>query len=184
MIRTRVGYAGGTTRNPTYHDLGDHTESIQIDFDPAVVTYDRLLDVFWSEHNPCAASHSRQYRSAVFYATDEERRAAETSRERRAADLGEEIVTDIEPLASFTRAEDYHQKYGLRRHTGVVASLAEIYPDDRSLVDSTAAARLNAFFDGVLTKDELDRSLAALGLEAVGGRDVTAIRRAKAAAAR
>jgi peptide-methionine (S)-S-oxide reductase len=182
-VRTRVGYAGGTTRNPTYHDLGDHTESIQVDYDPTVVSYDQLLGVFWGEHDPCAASHSRQYRSAIFHATDEERRAAEASRARRGKELGEEIVTAIEPLVAFTRAEDYHQKYSLRRHRSVLESLASLYPTDRELVDSTAAARLNAYFDGTLPREGLDRELAALGLEAVGD-DVTAVRRASTAAAR
>ena len=140
--------------------------------------------MFWSEHNPCAASHSRQYRSAIFYATEEERRTAEASSARVAKELGDDVATAIEPLATFTPAEDYHQKYELRRHRDVVASLAALDPGDASLVDSTAAARLNAFFDGTLTRQDLDAQLAALGLRATGGDEVTGVARVEAVPAR
>ena len=134
--------------------------------------------MFWSEHNPCAASHSRQYRSAIFYATEEERRTAEASSARVAKELGDDVATAIEPLATFTPAEDYHQKYELRRHRDVVASLAALDPNDRALTDSTAAARLNAYFDGRLTRKDLDCELASLGLTATGAEDVTGVVRA------
>jgi methionine-S-sulfoxide reductase len=171
-VRTRVGYAGGTSARPTYHDLGDHSESIQVDYDPQVVTYDALLDVFWTAHDPTAAEWSRQYRSAIFVASDEEKRAAVASRDRRAAALGEEIATAIEPLGTFTLAEDYHQKYSLRRHDDVVASLLALYPDDPLLVESTAAARLNAYFDGSLPGASLAREMKSLGLATTGERGI------------
>src|SRR5262249_18399740 len=67
VVRTRVGYTGGTSKDPTYYSLGDHTETLQIDFDPTVITYEQLLEVFWHTHNPCAQPWSRRYMSTVFY---------------------------------------------------------------------------------------------------------------------
>jgi len=110
VLRTRVGYAGGTAPDPTYHRLGDHTETLEVDYDPARVTYEQLLDVFWEEHDPCRPAYSTQYRSAVFYRTDEEREMAEASCARRAERCGR-VYTAIEPLKAFHRAEEYHQKY-------------------------------------------------------------------------
>ena len=89
MIRTRVGYAGGEKANPTYRDLGNHSEAIQIDFDPAVITYEDLLDLFWESHNPTRPSWSPQYASFVFAHDAEQERRAQAS----AAALGKEIAT-------------------------------------------------------------------------------------------
>ena len=76
-MRTRVGYSGGTKENPTYHDLGDHTETVQIDYDPTRVSYDKLLEIFWKSHNPRYQSRSRQYMIAVFYQDAEQKKRAE-----------------------------------------------------------------------------------------------------------
>jgi peptide-methionine (S)-S-oxide reductase len=164
-VRTRVGYAGGTTADPTYHRLGDHTESIEIDYDPEVITYDELLDVFWLDHDPRRPSYSRQYRSAIFYRTDEEQAAAEASRDRVAARVGA-VHTDIEPLRRFYRAEDYHQKYSLRARRSIMAEFRAMYPDDRDFVDSTAAARVNAWLGGCRDTAQVERELGSLGLTA------------------
>jgi peptide-methionine (S)-S-oxide reductase len=110
VIRTRVGYTGGTTPDPTYHRLGDHTETLEVDYDPTRVSYEQLLDVFWQEHDPCHPAYSTQYRSAVFYRTEPEREAAETSRDHRGEHC-KKVHTAIEPLKTFYRAEEYHQKY-------------------------------------------------------------------------
>ncbi len=164
MIRTRVGYAGGTTADPTYHDLGDHTESVQIDFDPEVISFEELLTIFWASHDPTTNSRSRQYRNVLFVHSEEQRGAAEASRSALALELGKWIETPIEPAGVFTRAEDYHQKYYLR-HAGIVyEELAARYPEDRDLVDSTAAARLNGYLGGNGTLEQLEREAPLLGL--------------------
>lgn len=105
--------------NPDYRHMGDHTETVQIDYDPAVVTYDELMDLFWSEHNPTRREHSRQYRSVILYSTEEERLAAEASRARVAQRLGP-VSTAIEPLGVFTLAEEYHQHYYQKQVLGGV----------------------------------------------------------------
>jgi methionine-S-sulfoxide reductase len=149
VIRTRVGYAGGEKANPTYRDLGNHSEAIQIDFDPALITYDDLLDVFWESHNPTRPSWSLQYASFVFTHDAEQSSKAEAS----AAALGQEVATVIKPLDRFWRAEDYHQKYRLRNSRGVMEVLDPFYATDREFVDSTVAARLNGLLAGYGTHD-------------------------------
>jgi peptide-methionine (S)-S-oxide reductase len=109
-----VGYAGGQQPDPTYRRLGTHAETLQIDFDPARITYQSLLDLFWQSHDP-TQSRPRQYRSIIFYHDADQQRLAEITRDRQAAQLGRPILTEIRALQRFYRAEDYHQKYYLRR---------------------------------------------------------------------
>lgn len=162
VVRTRVGYAGGTKPNPTYHDLGDHTEAIQIDFDPTVVSYEKLLEVFWTTHNPCSQPWSRQYASILFVHDDVQRALAEKTKAEREKALGKRIATEILPYTGFTRAEEYHQKYSLRHDAEVMAAFAKVYGSDREFVDSTAAARVNAYLAGDLTGEEVRAELERL----------------------
>jgi peptide-methionine (S)-S-oxide reductase len=117
-----VGYAGGTTENPTYEDVctdeTGHAEVVEVEFDPAVVSYDRLLDVFWANHNPTTPNRQgpdvgRQYRSVIFFHTPEQREAALQSKTKleTAKRFPRPIVTEIEPAPKFYPAEDYHQRY-------------------------------------------------------------------------
>lgn len=110
MTATRVGYAGGTTPDPTYRSMGDHTETVQIDYDPSVITYDELLTEFWASHRPTRPAASRQYASIIFHSTEAEREAAEASRAALERSVGR-LYTDIVPLERFYLAEEYHQHY-------------------------------------------------------------------------
>jgi peptide-methionine (S)-S-oxide reductase len=116
------GYMGGRTKNPTYEQVCSgatgHAEVFRIEFDPARIAYDRLLDVFWRIHDPTSlnrqgADEGTQYRSAVFYHSDAQRRAAEASKAKldAAGTLGKKIVTEIVPAGEFYPAEDYHRDY-------------------------------------------------------------------------
>ena len=164
MIRTRVGYAGGQKNNPTYHSLGDHSETIQIDYDPTQITYAELLDVFWSSHSPTSRPWSQQYASIVFYHDEEQKRLAEESRDRLAAELGRPIYTEIVPFDRFYLAEDYHQKYQLRGVKALLSEYQAIYPDLGDFVDSTAVARVNGYLGGHGTLAELEAEIDDLGL--------------------
>lgn len=129
VISTRVGYTGGHTDNPTYadvcgHDSG-HAEAVEVVFDPAVISYDDLLNVFWGCHDPTQLNRQGpdigdQYRSAIFFHSDEQKRVAEESLERLDASgrLRKRIVTRIEPAGVFWEAEGYHQKYHARNGGG------------------------------------------------------------------
>lgn len=157
-MRTRVGYAGGTTPHPTYRDLGDHTETLEIDFDPTVISYEALLETFWAEHDPTRRSWSRQYRSAIFWRSDAQRRTAEVSKARQEA-RGKRILTDLEPLAAFHRAEDYHQKYYLRQREDLMNLLGPLPENPDAFTDAPAAARLNGLAGGHGRREAVLREL-------------------------
>jgi peptide-methionine (S)-S-oxide reductase len=161
-VRTRVGYAGGTTDSPTYRRIGDHSETIQIDYDPQLISYAQLLEVFWDAHNPSTSSFSRQYRSAIFYHDETQRRLAEETKKQRQRQG--RIYTEIEPFSEFYLAEDYHQKYYLRSADVLMGELRSLFPGEREFVDSTTAARLNGYVGGFGTQDQLDGELESFGL--------------------
>ncbi|XP_054163942.1 peptide methionine sulfoxide reductase-like [Oppia nitens] len=141
MIRTRVGYTGGTTISPTYHRLGDHTETIDIEFDPNVTTYEKLLNLFWTNHSPTVC-HKRQYMSAIFYHNDNQKQLAEKSVQETQKLYSKPIQTKILLLDVFYEAEDYHQKYMLRKHNDLLKSLSL---SDKQLIRSHIASRINGY---------------------------------------
>lgn len=115
-MSTSVGYTGGTNPNPTYGSVCDgdgHTEAIKIEYDPDKTTYKDLLDVFWKQYR--GSSESVQYKSAIWYHSDEQKRAIEASLEAIAARKGKVPDVDVLPARSWHDAEGYHQKYNKRR---------------------------------------------------------------------
>lgn len=163
-MRTRVGYAGGTKADPTYYALGDHTETIQMDYDPAVISYERLLAVFWDSHDPAEPAWSRQYMSILFPHDEEQKRLAEASKARESARLGKKILTEIRPAGVFYRAEEEHQKHLLRFEREIDRELRAFYPAFDAYVDSTAVARINGYLGGYGTTAELQQDLPGFGL--------------------
>ncbi len=177
MIRTRVGYAGGTTKNPTYYNLGDHTETIQIDYDPAQISYAELLDVFWDSHSPTSRPWSRQYMSIVFYHDEEQKSLATETRDRQEVMRGKAIFTEIVPASEFYLAEDYHQKYRLRQVPEVEQVFKAIYFDSDDFVNSTAAARVNGYLGGYGTFEALEAELESLDMSPEAKKKLLAILR-------
>ncbi|MFO7965909.1 MAG: peptide-methionine (S)-S-oxide reductase [Desulfobacterales bacterium] len=168
VVRTRVGYAGGSIDSPTYYHMGDHTETVQVDYNPQRISYDQLLDIFWKSHNPNRQHRSPQYRRAVFHHTEEQRRQALASKTGVENDFGRAVKTEVLPVRSFTTAEDYHQKYLLKSHRVLHSEMANIYPDHMDFIDSTAVAHLNGYAGGNGTADQLSREIDLLGLSADG----------------
>jgi len=168
-VRTRVGYAGGTKASPTYTDLGDHTETFEVDYDPTAVSYDKLLKMFWAAHDPTVKCSSKQYEPIIFYNDAQQKKLAEASRaaeqKRRG---GSTIYTAIRPATAFTMAEDYHQKYYLTLDAVLIKEIRRHYPKVAGMVGSTAAARLNGYVGGYGNKAQLTAELASLGLSAAG----------------
>lgn len=122
VISTSVGYLGGSLKNPTYEDVCSgrtgHAEAVQVEYDPALVSYEDLLDVFWANHNPTTLNRQgpdigTQYRSAIFFHDPQQQAAAIASKERLQASgkYKNPIVTEITPATEFYAAEDYHQQY-------------------------------------------------------------------------
>jgi len=149
VVRTRVGYAGGTTADPTYHDIGDHSEALQVDFDPGVVSFHELVDLAVANHNPRRQPRKRQYQSVLFYGSEREREVIE----ERLDEIRTTVETRVEPLDRFCLAEDYHQKYNLRSDRAVMSAFEDAGYDDADIRESPAAARLNAAVAGTEVPD-------------------------------
>ena len=161
-----MGYAGGTKPDPTYRSLGNHSETIQIDYDPAIVSYEELLEVFWDSHSPTSRPYSQQYASVIFFHDAEQARLATQSKEQETASRGKQLYTEIRPASEFYLAEDYHQKYWLQQAPNLMAEFRIIYPDASAFVNSTAAARMNGFVGGNATLAELEEALDDTDLSA------------------
>ena len=122
VVDVRSGYTGGNTENPTYEDIcrgkTGHAEVIQIDYDSSLISFEKLLDIFWKSHDPTTLNRQGadvgiQYRSAIFYHSEKQKETADTSRKKtNKSDLyTDPIVTEIAPLTKFYIAENYHQDY-------------------------------------------------------------------------
>lgn len=120
VTSTMVGYTGGKMKNPSYEDVCSdttgHAEAVQIEFDPKKIPYEKLLDIFWQNHDPTQLNRQgpdigTQYRSAVFYHNERQKKAAIKSREMLSGKYNKPIATEIVPAAGFYKAEEYHQKY-------------------------------------------------------------------------
>lgn len=123
---TAVGYMGGTLKNPTYEDVCSHktghAEVVQVEYDPKTIGFEKLLEVFWNSHNPTTPDRQgpdvgSQYRSAIFFHSPEQQKAAAESAQKLGASgkFRDPIVTQIVPAAEFWKAEEYHQQYLLKR---------------------------------------------------------------------
>ncbi|MGA3190689.1 MAG: peptide-methionine (S)-S-oxide reductase MsrA, partial [Bryobacteraceae bacterium] len=117
---TQVGYMGGKLKNPSYKDVctdsTGHAEVLEVTFDPEVISYQDILEVFWDNHNPTTLNRQgpdvgTQYRSAIFYHSPEQEAEAKASRDAAQARFPKPIVTEITPATDFWRAEEYHQQY-------------------------------------------------------------------------
>lgn len=129
VTATAVGYSGGKLENPTYQDVCSettgHAEVVEVDYDPARISYEQLLEVFWNAHDPTTLNRQgpdfgSQYRSAIFYHNDAQRAAATQSKQQLDASgrLSRKVVTEITPASTFYRAEEYHQQYLQKRGMG------------------------------------------------------------------
>lgn len=134
VVDVAVGYTGGTVEDPTYEDVctgtTGHAEAVEVTYDPEQVSYEQLLEVFWMNHNPTTPNAQgsgigTQYRSAIFYHSDEQRRQAAASKEALEASgkWPKSIVTEIVPAAPFYRAEEYHQRYFEKQGRGLVCHI-------------------------------------------------------------
>lgn len=165
VVYTQVGYTGGTTKNPSYHNLGDHTETVQVVYDPSRISYEELLDVFWRNDNAYSRSWSRQYMSAIFYYGDTQKelvvnRYEEISQNRT-------VHVEIMEVETFYPAEDYHQKYFLQQQPELMREF-QVYGNIKDFVQSTAATRVNGYIGGCGDIDGLQKEIDEYGLSERG----------------
>ena len=129
VTATRVGYTGGDTDNPTYKqvctDRTGHAEAVEVTYDPEKVSYEKLLETFWSTHDPTQKNRQgpdvgSQYRSAIFYHDEEQKKAAEASKAEleKSEKFRRPLATAIVPAEQFWQAEEYHQQYNEKRKSG------------------------------------------------------------------
>ena len=122
VTSTAVGYSGGWQKNPTYQDvctdMTGHAEVVQVEFDPSILPYEKLLDVFWQSHDPTSLNRQgpdigKQYRSVIFCHDENQEKIAKKSKENldHSGKFGKKTVTEIKPAVEFYIAEEYHQQY-------------------------------------------------------------------------
>lgn len=163
VVRTRVGYAGGTTEGPTYKMIGDHTETIEIDYDPEVISYRELLEIFFDSHNPYSQAYSRQYASLILYNNSEQQQIAEAVKKELEAESGREIKTEIKELDRFYLAEDYHQKFRLQQQV----AFRDHYLDQMTMeefINSPAVTKVSGYITGNGERDNIIQNIGELGL--------------------
>ncbi len=150
--------------------MGDHTETLQIDFDPTVISYERIMRIFFDAHNPTRAPWSRQYKSAVFCDGPEQLAVVQKLVQAIEAQRGAAVQTEVQSQWTFTRAEDYHQKYRLQAHGELMNDLRRYFTDFKDLVDSPTAMRLNSYLGRCLDAEQLNREIDRFGLSERGVR--------------
>ncbi len=164
VVRTCVGYAGGSTPDPTYEAIGDHIETVRVEYDPEALPYADLLDAFWASHDPTRAPFKRQYQTALFPRTDAQVEQARASVAAMAERKESALTTEVIEGASFYRAEAYHQKHKLRRHPELYEPVRAVYPSDQAFANAPAAALVNGYVGGQRAPRHLDDDLPRLPL--------------------
>ncbi|KAA0025687.1 hypothetical protein IC582_018498 [Cucumis melo] len=150
VVRTTVGYAGGTKHNPEYRSLGDHAESVRVEYDPKLISFRQLLEVFWSSHDSRQVfgqgpDVGNQYRSIIFTIIDtEESRLATASKENeQQKSRGSAVTTQIQELGAFYPAEPEHQKFELKRNPFFLQLMGNLPEEELEM--STLAANMNGY---------------------------------------
>jgi len=146
VVRTRVGYAGGKKDDPTYHHLGDHSETFQVDYNTQEVSYEELLDLAFDSHNPNRKVRKTQYQNVIFVSDAQQREVLKSYLSERG--LAPDMGTRVEKLSTFYPAEDYHQKHSLRARDDLLMPFTQSGYDEKQLRESPAAAKLNGLASG------------------------------------
>ena len=174
MLSTRVGYAGGATQHPSYHQLGDHREAVEVTFNPQVISYEELLDVFWRGQpirlppDPNPRVHLAVMPSGEWQTQAVADDLIELRRQKRG-----KVQVDVLPNANFWPAEPLHQKFYLQRgHGELVQELAAGFPDLDSFLTSTAATKLNAWLTPMGHQENLHQAAQELGIQVKTLRDL------------
>jgi peptide-methionine (S)-S-oxide reductase len=168
VVRTRCGYAGGRGDHPSYEHLQGHIESLQLDYDPALTSYSKLLDAFF-DHHPCTRADSPKSHPTLFYADEQQHREALAALRSRERQLGFKPQVAVLPVGPFFVAEAYHQKYHLRENPALWKEFKEMYPgNDEQLLRSSAATRVNSYLGGFGNVRQLQKDLPGMGLSPAG----------------
>ncbi len=139
-----------------------------MDYDPEIVSYEELMKIFWDDHDPFSKPFSRQYAAILFYHDASQEKAARDHVARLEKERGRQVQTEVVPFREFYMAEDYHQKYFLKGEPALYGQIREVYPEEKDLVSSTAAARINGYLGGNGSLGQLRKEIHLLGLSPEG----------------
>lgn len=166
VISTVVGYAGGTSPHPTYRKIDDYTETVEIVFDPHLLSLESLLHIFWQTHDATKNRFykERQYISLIIFQNIQQKKIAENIKQMEEKRQGKEIQTEFQVATLFYPAEDYHQKYFLRRFKEATKNVQKLFPDEETFIRSTISARLNGFIRENKSLPEIKEEIKNWGL--------------------
>ena len=170
MIRTRVGYSGGTSKNTAYCNLWDHSDSLPVDYDPGGISYKEPVADYWDDHGPTRGPKSTQYKAAIFYHNEDPKRVAMENRHYLAATQHCTITTEILPVTEFLLVARYHQMYPLQQDRTLTSEFASMFSTE-DFFDSTAAPRINGYLGRYRIEESLEHQSDGLGLSIEAGRD-------------
>jgi peptide-methionine (S)-S-oxide reductase len=154
--------------------MDGYAETVQVDYDPARISYEQLLDIFWHSHHPEMRPWSWQYASIIFYHNPDQLRAAEETKFHVEETLKKvKVQTQFMHYTEFYLAEDYHQKYWLQTSADLMRDFHRIYPNFKDIVNSTAAARVNGIMGGYSSLDGTMEEISSYGLSAESNKILT-----------
>lgn len=153
MVHSYVGYAGGSTENPTYNSIGDHAETVKVIYDPKIISYEELVDFYIENTDANFRPMSGQYRYIVFYENEKQEEYINNLQKQRIEN--EEQYFTVKQLTDFYMAEDYHQKYQLRLNKTLFNQTLTLFENEEELINSHLATKLNSYYSNQVTKEEM-----------------------------
>lgn len=150
VLRTRVGYSGGRSTNPTYKSSDQHTEVVEIDYDPTQISYEDLVEIFFAKHNETLKPYDVRVKSLIFYRNDEQKRVAERILERIRSEAPEDeyVYTELKSFEVLYLAEDEHQNRSLKLEPSIYNEIKQMYETEENILNSILAAKLNGYIYG------------------------------------
>ncbi|AJD29535.1 MULTISPECIES: peptide-methionine (S)-S-oxide reductase [Clostridium] len=164
VIKTYVGYTGGSTLFPTYNSIGDHLETVEIYYDSSKIAFEDLLMVFEKNHNYTTRANLLQYNSAILYNNENEKELCLNWKKSREDELTKEVSTKISPIEKFYYAEFYHQKYYVQLEPVIMSNLRSKFSTGNDLISSPLCHKLNAYLAGYRSLENLNKEIKDFNL--------------------
>lgn len=152
VVRSSCGYSGGSKNNPKYRSIKDHTETVRVEYDPEIITYNELVHIGINAHNPRSKNRKRQYDNVIFYKNEKQKEIVKDAFRNEGYSVAN-IETRIEKLDKYYYAEDYHQKYKLRSRRSLEDQFTNVY-NEQQFRNSALATKMNSVVAGELKKSE------------------------------
>lgn len=174
MVRTRVGYSGGVQPNPSYHNIKDHAESIQVEFDPSKITFEKIIRTYF-RNNDASYPRSGQYRPIIYYHNEEQKNIAQKIKEEEEKKRKRQLYVEIQAASDFYLAEDYHQKYYLQGRSSLMKLTKLNKLPIEELIASPVAAKLNGILEHPDYAEMLKKELASYNFPEAAVKEIESI---------